>query len=69
MKGPKLVHRHRFQIIRFLFLNPDDLPPAVGCQKVHLGDSFTSYHEWKTPMFKKEHFNAILRCYRAGASS
>ena len=41
MKGPKLVHRHRFEIMRFHFLNPDDLSlsKAASAQRPILGDS------------------------------
>jgi hypothetical protein len=55
VKGPKLVHRHRFQITRFHFLNPDDLPPCRRLPpKAHLGDSCASYHEWKNADVQKE---------------
>jgi hypothetical protein len=41
VKGQKLVHRHRFEIIRFHFLNPDDLSlsKAASAQGPILGDS------------------------------
>ena len=68
MKGQKLVNRHRFEVIRFHFFNPDDLPPCRRLPpKTHLGDWWSGYHEWKT-LFKKEHFKVILPCYRVSAS-
>jgi hypothetical protein len=41
VKGPKLVQRHRFEIMRFHFLNPDDLSlsKAASAQGPILGYS------------------------------
>ena len=54
MKGQKLVNRHRFEVIRFHFFNPDDLPPCRRLPpKTHLGDWWPGYHEWKNTGVQK----------------